>query len=204
MTEMSPINGAQAVASERRSDDRVVSVLINAGIAKEGRSALCRIRNLSDTGMMVDTRMPLAIGENVAVQLRSGFCVAGVVRWSENFRAGIELVDASGEMILTDHAQTDVSAGAGIFPRFARDASVFVTINHRRSRCHLVTVSLGDAILQGCEGVAAGQIITVGVEGLEERLATVIEATDDHIRASFTQPLHFKALEQWLESDIWQ
>jgi hypothetical protein len=205
MTEMAPIHtGENPAADDRRNDDRVVSVLINAGIAQDGRSALCRIRNLSEAGMMVETRMPLNMDEGVAVQLRSGLCVAGVVRWSKDNRAGIALVDASGEMILADHAQTDVSEGAGVFPRFMRNAAVSLTVNHRRSRCALAAVSLGDAVLSGAADATPGQIVTVAVEGLDERLAKIVEAGDGMIRAVFTQPFHFKALEQWLELETYQ
>jgi hypothetical protein len=205
VTEMSPIgNDPASTADERRSDDRVVSVLINAGVAQGGRSALCRIRNLSEAGMMIETRMPLAVDEEIAVQLRSGLCVAGTVRWTKDHRAGIALHDTGAELILIDHGQTDISGEAGVFPRFKRNVAVFLTANHRRSRCSLTEVSLGDAILACPCDVTTGQIVTIAIEGLEERLAEVVHIKDDCVRVIFTQPLHFKMLEQWLEVASYQ
>lgn len=202
---MTPIGNAQSPqADARRGDDRVVSVLINAGVAQAGRNALCRIRNLSEAGMMIETRMPLVVEEEIVIQLRSGLCVCGVVRWTKDHRAGIALHDAGAELILIDHGQTDASGEAGVFPRFPRNAPAFLTVNHRRSRCTLTAVSLGDAILACSHDVALGQIVTLAIEGLEERLAKITQIDEDVVRVSFTQPLHFKMLEQWLEIDTYQ
>ena len=48
-----------------------------------------RIRNLSATGMMVQSPMPIEAGTSVTVALRNLADIAGVVAWCEGERIGI-------------------------------------------------------------------------------------------------------------------
>lgn len=198
-TDMPRIDKARGLREEeRRTAERAVSVLINAGIAQSDRDALCRIRNLSESGIMVETRLPLTPDTDVSIQLRSGRLLDGTVRWRKDMRAGISFADVSADAILSDRPSVDGTDF--IFPRFERRAGATVTVRHRRHRCTLSSLSLGDAVLFGLDGVAIGNVVTVAVEGLDDRLARIVRIEGDRAVVSFTEPLHFRSLERWLET----
>ena len=60
MTTEGPESPEQEMA-DRRSGERQISVLINAGLVHRGDDALCRIRNLSSGGVMIECGLPLKI-----------------------------------------------------------------------------------------------------------------------------------------------
>jgi hypothetical protein len=190
------------VREERRGPERAVAVLMNAGIAQGGRNGLCRIRNLSSGGIMVETRVPMAVDAPVSLQLRSGREIEGKVHWSKDHLAGIALAAADAEELLGDRAAHPPVATWGAYPRFARLAPAYIIINHRRQRCGMAAISLADVSLTGMGDLRAGQLVRVGMDGLGEHLAEISHVEGETALASFAQPLLFKPLEQWLEASF--
>ncbi|CAN5124793.1 hypothetical protein BH10PSE12_BH10PSE12_11810 [soil metagenome] len=191
---------APPIPNDRREQERAVAVLINAGIAQHGRDGLCRIRNLSTGGIMVETRVPLAVDATAWVQLKSGRQVEGSVRWSKGNLAGIALASADAEEVLNERTQPASAAISGAFPRFARSASASIINNHRRSRCGVTAISLADVSLSGLCDLVPDQILRVAIDGLGEHLARISHVEGEDALAMFAQPLLFRALEQWLDA----
>jgi len=74
---------------DRRVGDRYVSLLRVGAMMIDGRRELCLIRNVSAGGMMIRPYSPVAAGTRLAVELKQGDCVSGVVQWSDKGLVGI-------------------------------------------------------------------------------------------------------------------
>jgi PilZ domain len=195
-------------ALERRVDDRQkISVLINAGIYVGDQDALCRIRNMSEQGVMIECRLQLAVGQDVRLCVRSGRVFEGMVRWALDGRAGIEVPDGITLSLLTEAMKPIDLAFRGAQPSFARTARALISFDHRNIRCQISEISLNHVRLSGIEGVADQQVATVTIDGLGSSLGKINWAPvrgaygddPDSMILLFTQPLHFRLLDDWLD-----
>ena len=164
---------------------------------------LCRIRNISEQGLMIETRQPVLPGQAVRIALRSGKLLGGTVRWVHEGRAGLAM-DLPVQLSTLNEPSLDFDVERrGVAPAFARRARALVAIDHRRLHCELSEISLGHLRLEGLEGLRPNDVANVTVEGLGTMLAKFrpLRGTEnDSLLALFTQPLHYRLLEEWLEA----
>jgi PilZ domain len=79
------------VASHKERPPRITTNLI-AKIKLCGDPYLAKIRNISKSGMMVDTEMALVAGQFLFVKLSNNKIVSAEVIWSEGSRSGVRLI----------------------------------------------------------------------------------------------------------------
>ena len=191
--------------SERRCGERQVSVLINAGIIHNGNDALCRIRNLSSGGAMIECQLPLTVDDQVELQLRTGRVVHGIVRWVLDGRAGISFMDPrSYRWIMQRPATLEDCASPIGYPIFQREAWVKLAAGHKRGKARIVALSPVAIALGHAPEWPGETLLTVSIEGLGDYLARATEdrgslGEDEHI-LYFAQPLHYRAFNDWLAS----
>jgi hypothetical protein len=90
---------------ERRRDQRHMTILRVGTLFLEGRRELCLIRNISAGGLMAHIYSRVAIGDRVAVELKTNHRIEGEVSWVEGSNVGIsfdEQIDV--EEILASHS----------------------------------------------------------------------------------------------------
>jgi hypothetical protein len=75
---------------DRRGTPRFRTVCFDVKVVRGENAGLFRARNISDTGIKLDTHWRLAAGERVLVKLSEGVAINGTVSWSEFGRCGIE------------------------------------------------------------------------------------------------------------------
>ena len=68
-----------------------IATSFNAKIATSNMSCVASIRNISRSGMMVTTDMPLCERQQLIVELSNGKIVTANVRWVEGDQVGVEL-----------------------------------------------------------------------------------------------------------------
>ena len=190
---------------ERRGAERQISVLINAGIHHDGQDALCRIRNLSSGGVMIECGLPLKVDDRVQLQLRSGRRVDGCVRWLGDARAGIAFDDEDAAAVVTERLASSSLVNSAIgFPLFERDAWAELLADHVRLRTPVLRISPTGIVVSDNERWADERVFTVKVDGLGDHLARRADAAHgtagDELSLVFVQPLHFRALNDWLAS----
>jgi hypothetical protein len=75
--------------SDRRASPRFRAVCFDVKVVRGENAGLFRARNISDTGIMLDTHWRIAAGERVLVKLSERLAIHGAVSWSEDGHCGI-------------------------------------------------------------------------------------------------------------------
>ena len=75
--------------SERRLEDRYVTILRVGVLVIDGRRELCLIRNISQGGLMAHVYSPVQPGQRVTVELKSNQQIEGQIAWIRDADAGI-------------------------------------------------------------------------------------------------------------------
>jgi hypothetical protein len=75
---------------DRRASPRLRTVCFDAIVERNGASGLFRVRNVSDTGIMLNTHVPLEVGESVTIVLADQVAVPGTVIWGNERCCGVQ------------------------------------------------------------------------------------------------------------------
>lgn len=174
---------------------RTVTVLINAGITQGDRDGLCRIRNVSEGGLTIETGVSLQVGEPAEVMLHTGKILPCVIRWVNGRQAGMSsAVDPSALV----GAPRPVEAGPTL-PRFSRVIDVEIVAVGIAYRCTLDSISTRDILATNVPvNLCAGQIFSVCIDGLGTLPASVQIAEDGDLFARFAPAISFATLDAWL------
>jgi hypothetical protein len=73
--------------------DPRISTNLRARLGRIEPPAAGRIRNISPSGMMIETGLDLTPGQQIFVKFSDSTMVAGVVRWAENCQLGVQLAN---------------------------------------------------------------------------------------------------------------
>jgi hypothetical protein len=86
---------------ERRSSTRSLSVYRVVKVSRDGSEGLARCRNISDSGMKLETSMPLSLMETIWVEIAPGTEVSARVVWTNGDECGVafdEGIDCAKEL----------------------------------------------------------------------------------------------------------
>lgn len=74
---------------ERREDNRIHTVMRVAMVRRDHDVGLWRVRNISDSGMMLMTQMPVTPGEALTIGLSDTVSIEGRAIWWDGERCGV-------------------------------------------------------------------------------------------------------------------
>lgn len=195
-----PASGAKS--AERRTATRHMSVFLLAKITTRDQQALGRVLNLSQTGAKVETRLSLAPGDAILIEIRSDLKVAGTVRWAGGRTVGV-LFDREvdvGRFLSRDLPRLNrVKPRA---PRYVCDADAAVAVEAETAILKVRDVSLSGAGLSGETALNPGDDVLVTIFGLKPRRAKVIWSNAQAIGITFLKPLDFRDFESWLDEKV--
>jgi hypothetical protein len=78
---------------DRRRQTRHITILRVGTLIIDGRRELCLIRNISAGGLMAHVYSPLAIGQQLSVELKTNQRISGSVSWIEGSNVGIAFME---------------------------------------------------------------------------------------------------------------
>jgi len=84
---------------ERRGDCRIHTVLRVAKVTRAHDVGLWRMRNISDSGMMLQTSLPVGQGERLSIALSDSVSIEGAAQWWDGERCGVAFdapIDCAG------------------------------------------------------------------------------------------------------------
>jgi len=123
--------------AERRTSLRFLTILRVGRISNSRDSGLCRVQNLSDTGMMLTTGLPLGVGEHVLVALSDSISLAGKVVWALGERIGVQFGQQIDAGALLQMLAAEQRTGTQRAPRLPTDT---VAVAHTDQGTRVVRV----------------------------------------------------------------
>lgn len=185
----------------RERAHRTVSLYLLARIRDTGaHDGLCRVRNMSAAGLMLESEQALEPEQVVTIEFRNGTCVTGRVAWTQGNRAGLhshEWIDVAELLTqLSDHAGRNVLVQRA--PRFGCGCKARVRMQGR-SR----TVPVGNISINGLQmeiPAQLGDIVNIDLPGLPERVGRIRWCHDGQCGVMLMEPYSFIAMARWLAS----
>jgi len=74
---------------DHRSDTRLCTVFLFAAATTESDEGLCRVKNISNQGMMVVTGLDVAVGEQISVTLSDAITLSAEIIWVDAGHVGL-------------------------------------------------------------------------------------------------------------------
>ena len=181
-------------SSERRTDQRYMSVLQAGKIITDTFQELCLIRNISSSGVMADIFAPLEIDSPVRIELKVGATVRGTVRWIDESRVGIEF-----DEIVDIHALLAPHSGrmAPRAPRLSIDSKAQITIGELQERLQVIDISQGGMKVEVAPFLEPGLDIVVEIEGLPVRASVVRWVNQQYSGISFNRVMPLDQVAFW-------
>ncbi len=178
---------------------RVTTILLIGKLASLSGETICRIRNISDDGLMAEVHGAFAANDAIAVTLKAGDVLRGRVRWSLNGRIGVEFDEPIHVAELLGHVANRIGPeGIARGPRFDVDCRAELLVAHQRNEVRLIDLSQGGARLVGEVHLIRDSIVRLLVPGLGECEAAVRWVGEGAYGLSFLEPLAFADFGPWL------
>lgn len=190
--------GSATSADDRRRANRHVSVLVLAKVTSGGVAQMCKVRDISSTGMRIETREALRPGQALSVEFRSGRRVDGVVRWVREPHAGVEFAAELEVEMLLGHADRTTIAPRARLPRFERSAGAVVKRDTLQKPARLLNISMTGACLSETDAFRVHDPVVVTIDGLSPRSGEVMWVEGDRIGVRFLQAIDIASFNAWL------
>lgn len=186
-------------AAPQPREERQMTVLINARIRVGDADGLCRIRNVSPSGLNIETSMRLDPDERATIILPSGRAMDCVVRWARDGRVGLGCHDDPAAIVHEERSAAPDDGGAPSLLRFTRNMPVQLVVHGFVHHCELESIAIRDVRLNAVRTtILPTQVLTVCVPGLGELPAAARSAADGTLFARFNAPIGFALLDPWL------
>ena len=179
---------------DRRTANRHVTVLKTARIEANLGDDLCLIRNISETGLMIQTCFPLKPSQHVVIEIRSDTYLEGTVRWARNDTAGIQLDTPTDTRVMLQ-AKPGTRSRA---PRFERCGIARIKGTQAVARAPIENISLSGLRIATDAQFRLHESVTVSIDGLSEATGEISWVTPHAVGVHFLQPLRFREFEAWL------
>jgi hypothetical protein len=178
---------------------RTVTTLLVARLLRPGcPDTPCRIRNVSTTGLMMETHAELTPDMPVSIELRDGTRLDGSVAWYKDGRAGI----AASTTIDLDRflGGPTKEHGAPRAPRFNIDCPVRLSSYGRSTTGTIENLSQTGARVVLATPAAPGAACLVNIPGLPPRHCEIRWCDGEEAGVRFVEPIAFAELARWLDS----
>nr|WP_246352322.1 PilZ domain-containing protein [Sphingomonas xinjiangensis] len=192
-------------ATVERAERIVTTLLIGKLLSANGPDQLCRIRNISATGMLIETHRPLGFGSWLAVELRSGEKLQGTVAWSGTGRAGVQfLTPIQVDRILAEAKQSAAPTRLRAVqqpraPRFDVQCPASISSNGRYIDVMLENVSQSGACVSMSRPPKRDTEVILSIPGLPSRRCTTRWSDDKAAGLLFLEVIPYHELDAWLE-----
>lgn len=182
------------------------------------RREIVAVRNLSDGGARIETRVPLVAHEQIVLTLDGFRPAPAVVRWVQGCAAGLafspelpwhELMPwlrrrhrprprAEASLEATPPAEAPTAPPAGERAEIGLDLAARVREGSRRWSIDVEAVDTRQIRFVSYGAVDPGRLFWITLPGLEGWPARVVEVDGYRVTCEFTQPLHPAVLERVL------
>lgn len=183
-------------AGERRAAAREIAVLRVAKLVTDRGEQICRVRNISPGGVMVEALGTFWSGEAAAIELKSGGKAAGRIAWVDEGRIGIAFaapIDPDDILAIDpDHPSRAL--------RIAVSAEATLCLAGAFKRVAVEDIALGGVRIRYDDARAVGSKVFISLDELPSLAGTVRWQSAGFAGIAFEQPLALDVLAYWLAS----
>jgi hypothetical protein len=159
----------------QRAPRTVTTLLVGKLLFDGSGEQLCRVRNLSATGMLIETQRALGYGNWIAVELRCGQRLQGTVAWSSSGRAGVQFAAPIevDQVLAVARSASAARVVAPRAPRFAANLAARLINEGHPIDVTVENISQSGARVQLDEQRELDRSVTLTIPGLQPRRCTV-------------------------------
>lgn len=187
---------------DRREAPRAVTIMRVGKLISDDGEELCRIKNISASGIMAEAGSLRAIGEVVSVELKNDQQVTGKVVWTRGATLGIRFsqnVDV-GEVLASRTPQKGRNSRA---PRMEVPCLARLRVGAKYYVVQVRDISQGGIKIEMTDPYCvAGREAVITVQGLHTLEGMVRWCRDGTAGVAFRQMIPFDELTQWLGSMV--
>jgi hypothetical protein len=183
--------------AERRTEERVQTILPVAKLVTESSNHFCRIKNISAGGLMAETQAPLPVDTRVSVELNSAQSLPGIVVWTRAGAVGVKFDQNIDLRELLANRQPR----RGFRPRPPRlevTCGATVQIGKKYHRVEVRDISLGGMKVALTDWNCAGKNAIVTIESLRPVKGRIRWYRGGLAGIVFDKPLSFEELAEWI------
>ncbi|MDQ0252126.1 hypothetical protein J2W22_004214 [Sphingomonas kyeonggiensis] len=195
-----------ASAAETREEwieraPRAVATLLVGKLSHEGNPGqLCRVRNISEHGMQIDTIASLLPAMRISVELRGGQTLTGAIAWTKGGRAGVRFDTPADVNAILGKPQIEAATVRPRSPRFAADIPARISSLGRSIDVVVADLSQGGACLRLQRTLRADSEVILMIPGLPTRRCTTRWSNEEFAGVAFHDPISYTELSAWLDS----
>lgn len=186
-----------AAQTERREDERHMTLFRVGTLVVDDHRDLCLIKNISAGGLKLRRYCPLLPGQRVAVELKTGQPIPGRVSWVDESQAGVAFDQPIDVLAIL---ASDEEGPRPRMPRIETQAAVYVREGAQTWRLQCSDISQGGVKLVASVPLASGSDVVVTLPGLPPQPGVVRWSAGEHAGVSFNRPLSLSDLVGWLQA----
>ncbi|HLL59830.1 MAG TPA: PilZ domain-containing protein [Allosphingosinicella sp.] len=183
--------------SERRTEERLQTILPVAKLVTEALEALCRIKNISVGGLMAEVTAPVSVGTELYIEMNPDQRIPGRVVWARDGAIGVKFdQDVDLRELLANRRPRE-----GFRPRPPRlevTCGATVRIGKLYHQVEVRDISQGGIKVALNDWQCAGKDVIVTIESLRPVKGRVRWYKGGHAGIVFDKPLGFEELAEWM------
>ena len=183
--------------TERRTDERLLSLLPVAKLVTAGGATLCRIRNISAGGISAEVTAPIETDAAVEIEFSYDQRIPGTVVWTRAGSAGIKF-DAEIDLRQLLAARKPREGFRPRPPRLEVSCPATVRVGGMFHRVEVRDISLGGLKVAINDWSCVDKPVTVAIDSLKPVKGRVRWYKAGQAGIVFNAPLRFEELAEWL------
>lgn len=182
---------------------RAATLLVTGKLILHDRECLCRVRNLSASGAMIEARTALHEGQEVRIAMRRGGEISARVAWARDGAAGlaflspIDVVAVLNEQAPRSRIARQRPARA---PRLAATCAIEVEARGGAHPAALLDISQRGARLRVPFRPVQDERLALSIPGLPLKCGAVRWISGAEVGVCFYEALPFDVLATWIEA----
>jgi hypothetical protein len=185
-------------SSNRRNDQRHLSVFRVGKLITSAGQELCLIRNISSGGLMAHVYSPKTTDEHVEIELKAGKTVTGKIVWSRENKIGVQF-DGKVEVadVLAPHANEGEPDFVSRAPRLDIRCRGRIRVGANYRLIELRDISQGGAKFSPAGDVQIDDEVILLLDGLPPWTGIVRWRHEDSAGVTFKTSIPFEQLAAW-------
>nr|WP_282098044.1 PilZ domain-containing protein [Sphingomonas sp. S2M10] len=186
-----------------RAPRTVTTLMVGKLICTGAGEQLCRVRNISATGMMLESPFPLREGDAIVVELRGGPVLEGRIMWVSAGRAGVQFtapIDVEEVLAAAKGSSPAARLRRAVprAPRFQFGGNARLVCNGAPHAVMMENISQSGARIRLSNQPDLDRVMTLVVPGLSPRSCTVRWIEGDSAGVAFIDMIPYAELAAWL------